>query len=75
MNRNRRILAAVLVALGAVVYGLSPLDIIPELLTGPFGLLDDLGVLGAAGWGIWRLLRDRPDANPNAGPNPQPPTA
>lgn len=71
MNRNRRVLAAVLVALGAVVYGLSPIDIIPELLAGPFGILDDLGVLGAAGWGVYRLLRGRPDV----GPNPQQPPA
>jgi uncharacterized membrane protein YkvA (DUF1232 family) len=68
MNRNRRILAAVLVAAGAVVYGLSPIDIIPELLTGPFGLVDDLGVLGGAAFAIWKLLGSRKQADPGTTP-------
>lgn len=29
----------------AVVYILSPIDIIPEALFGPFGLIDDFGIL------------------------------
>ena len=44
MSRNRAIISAILVAAGALVYGISPVDIIPELLTGPLGLIDDLAV-------------------------------
>ena len=29
---------------------------IPELLTGPFGFIDDAGVLVGAGLAIWKLL-------------------
>lgn len=31
------------------IYALSPLDIVPEALLGPFGLVDDLGAL-FLGW-------------------------
>ncbi len=31
-------------AIGAVVYTFVPVDIIPELFFGPFGLVDDAGV-------------------------------
>lgn len=31
-------------SLGALVYVLSPLDLIPEVLLGPFGLGDDLAI-------------------------------
>jgi uncharacterized membrane protein YkvA (DUF1232 family) len=54
-----------------VIYGVSPIDIIPELLTGPLGLVDDAAVLVAAGAAIWKLLggsagrgRPRPDTGP-----------
>ncbi len=56
MTSRRRIIAAVLVALGAIAYGVSPIDVIPELLTGPFGFIDDAGVLVGAGLAIWKLL-------------------
>ena len=56
MTSRRRIVAAVLVALGAIAYGVSPIDVIPELLTGPFGFIDDAGVLVGAGLAIWKLL-------------------
>ncbi len=56
MSSRRRIIAAVLVALGAIAYGVSPVDVIPELLTGPFGFIDDAGVLVGAGLAIWKLL-------------------
>jgi uncharacterized membrane protein YkvA (DUF1232 family) len=38
----------VLIVLFTLVYVLSPLDILPEFLMGPVGLLDDLGVLAWA---------------------------
>ena len=67
MNKGRRILAAVLVSVGALVYGISPVDIIPELLTGPLGFIDDLGILGVAGFAIYKLLTGRsPGTTPKA---------
>ena len=59
MTPRRKILAAVLVGLGALAYGISPIDIIPELLTGPIGLIDDAAVWGAAALGIVKLLKGR----------------
>ena len=59
MSNGRRVVAAVLVAIGALVYGVSPIDVIPELLTGPLGFADDLAVLAGAGFAIWKLLTGR----------------
>ena len=59
MSNSRRIIAAVLVALGALAYGISPIDVIPELLTGPLGFADDLAVFVGAGFAIWKLLTGR----------------
>jgi uncharacterized membrane protein YkvA (DUF1232 family) len=69
MTNGRRVVAAILVGVGALVYGISPVDIIPELLTGPFGFIDDLGVLGVAGFAIYKLLTGR---GPSTGPTPPP---
>jgi len=58
--QKRKVVAVVLVALGAIAYGVSPIDVIPELLTGPLGLIDDAGILaGAAVW-IYNILKSRP---------------
>lgn len=70
MNRGRAILSSVLVALGALAYGASPIDIIPELLTGPLGLADDLAVWIGAGYAIWKLM-----SGSKAGPSTTPPAA
>lgn len=70
MNRGRAILSSVLVALGALAYGASPIDIIPELLTGPLGLTDDLAVWIGAGFAIWKLM-----SGSKAGPGTTPPAA
>lgn len=81
MSKGRRILTAALVAAGALVYGVSPVDVIPEFLFGPLGLGDDVVVLVTAALGIWRILRpsaapSTPDAAPNtataASPAPAP---
>lgn len=56
MSRGRAIISAVMVALGAIAYGASPIDIIPELLLGPIGLVDDLAVWVGAGVAIFKLL-------------------
>ena len=62
---NRRTLAAILVGLGALAYGISPIDIIPEFL-GPIGLIDDGGVLIGAAVAIYNLLKRRPGMGPKA---------
>jgi uncharacterized membrane protein YkvA (DUF1232 family) len=50
-------LKRVLIVLFTVIYVLSPLDLLPEALLGPVGLLDDLGVLA---WAARQLFfRDR----------------
>ena len=74
MNRGRAILSSVLVALGALAYGISPIDIIPELLTGPLGLADDLAVWVGAGFAIYKLLTGK-DAGPPVSPPAGPPQA
>ena len=68
VSNRRRTIAAVLVGVAALIYGISPVDIIPELIAGPLGLTDDLAVLVGAGVGIWKLLSGR-------SPNPDHPTA
>jgi uncharacterized membrane protein YkvA (DUF1232 family) len=59
MKKDRTTLKAVLVAVGALLYGASPIDVIPELLVGPLGFGDDAVVLAAAGFAIYRMLRSR----------------
>ena len=56
---KRPVLTSVLIGLGALVYGASPVDLVPELLAGPLGFGDDAVVLVAAGVVIWRILRNR----------------
>jgi uncharacterized membrane protein YkvA (DUF1232 family) len=70
MGRNRRVISAVLVTAAALVYGISPIDVIPELLTGPLGLTDDLAVLLGAGVTVWKLLGGREPRT--GGPTPPP---
>ena len=69
MKPRRHVLAAILVAIGALIYGASPIDVIPELFTGPLGFADDLAVWVAAGVGVWKLLNPKPrpdDSTPPA---------
>ena len=77
MTNGRRVVAAVLVAIGALVYGVSPIDVIPELLTGPLGFADDLAVLAGAGFAIYKLLtgRNLGGASGTTTPPPSPPAA
>jgi uncharacterized membrane protein YkvA (DUF1232 family) len=39
------------VAIAAVVYTFMPIDVIPELVLGPLGFVDDIGL-----WGIFAVL-------------------
>ncbi|MNL72773.1 hypothetical protein D3C87_1981360 [compost metagenome] len=49
---EHRVAPATWIAAGAaVVYAISPIDLIPELVLGPLGFADDLGV-----WTILGLL-------------------
>ncbi|WP_219905629.1 DUF1232 domain-containing protein [Glaciihabitans tibetensis] len=68
MSSRRKTVAAVLVAVAAVVYGASPIDIIPELLTGPLGLTDDFAVVLGAGFTVWKLLSGRPRVSQKSAP-------
>jgi uncharacterized membrane protein YkvA (DUF1232 family) len=53
LRDDRVPLGAKFVALLGVGYVLSPIDLLPEILLGPFGLVDDLLVVGAT---LSRLL-------------------
>jgi uncharacterized membrane protein YkvA (DUF1232 family) len=59
MKKDRSTLKAVLVGLGALLYGASPIDLIPEMLAGPLGFGDDALVLIGAGVAIYRILKGR----------------
>jgi uncharacterized membrane protein YkvA (DUF1232 family) len=59
MTKDRSVLKAVLIGVGALLYGASPIDLIPELLAGPLGFGDDALVLIGAGVAIYRILKGR----------------
>ena len=59
MKKDHSTLKAVLIGLGALLYGASPIDLIPEFLAGPLGFGDDALVLIAAGVAIYRILKGR----------------
>lgn len=51
-NREHRIAPTTAVAaIGAVIYTIVPIDLIPELLLGPLGFVDDIGV-----WTVFAAL-------------------
>ncbi|MFL0410877.1 DUF1232 domain-containing protein [Microbacterium paludicola] len=52
---KRKVAGAVLLGAAALLYGVSPVDIIPDVLL-PFGLADDATFLVGAGIGVWKLL-------------------
>lgn len=52
MSRRHRLAPATwVVGIAGIVYAFAPIDLIPELLLGPLGFADDLGV-----WGILAAL-------------------
>lgn len=67
---KRPVLVSVLIGIGALIYGASPIDLVPEILAGPLGFGDDALVLVAAGVAIWRILSNRHKGEP---PISQPP--
>jgi uncharacterized membrane protein YkvA (DUF1232 family) len=57
--RYRVPLRGVAAMAGALVYLVSPVDVLPEVVLGPFGLIDDLGVVGGVGMFVYRLIQAR----------------
>jgi uncharacterized membrane protein YkvA (DUF1232 family) len=44
---------------GALVYLASPVDVLPEIVLGPLGLVDDAGVVTVVGIWVYRLVQAR----------------
>jgi uncharacterized membrane protein YkvA (DUF1232 family) len=57
--RYRVPLRGILAMAGALVYVVSPVDVLPEAVLGPFGLIDDVGVVGAVSFFVYRLIQTR----------------
>ncbi len=71
--RYRPRVMAVLAAIGAIVYGLSPIDAVPEAFVGPAGTLDDLAVWAVAGYALYReVQRRRAEERAGSGPPGEP---
>lgn len=62
--RYRVPLRGVAAMAAALVYLVSPVDVLPEVILGPIGLIDDVGVLGAVGIFVYRLIQARRNALP-----------
>jgi len=60
--RYRVPLRGVVAAVGALAYLVSPVDAIPEVIFGPFGYVDDGGILLAAALYVARLVASRRSA-------------
>lgn len=43
--------------IGGLVYLVSPIDVLPEVLLGPFGFLDDAGAVTAAAVFVYKLVK------------------
>lgn len=54
MNK-RKVAGAVLLGIAGILYGVSPIDLIPDVLA-PLGLGDDAIAIAGAAIGAWRLL-------------------
>ena len=52
---------------GALIYLVSPIDLLPEAFLGPIGLVDDAGVVGAATFFVYRLIQARKAAEAISG--------
>ena len=45
--------------LGALFYLALPVDVVPEALLGPIGLVDDTGVLAVVGVWVYKMVKAR----------------
>ena len=62
-NREHRVAPTTAVAaVAAVIYTFVPIDLIPELVLGPLGIVDDIGL-----WGIFAVLFAREQRRWQAG--------
>jgi uncharacterized membrane protein YkvA (DUF1232 family) len=60
LMRRYRIPPRGLVAMGAAaLYLVSPIDLVPEAVLGPLGLVDDAGALAAAVLFVYKLVKVR----------------
>ena len=50
---------ALFAMVGALIYLVSPIDVLPEVLLGPIGLLDDAGVTAGTAIFIYKLIQTR----------------
>jgi uncharacterized membrane protein YkvA (DUF1232 family) len=44
---------------GAAIYLISPIDLVPEAILGPLGLVDDAGVVAAVVLFVYKLVKAR----------------
>src|ERR671910_763289 len=61
--------------IGALVYLASPVDVLPEVMLGPLGLLDDAGAVTAAAVFVYKLVtvkRQLQDAGVKGRRRPEP---
>jgi uncharacterized membrane protein YkvA (DUF1232 family) len=49
----------VVAMIGALFYLALPVDVVPEALVGPIGLVDDTGVLALVGIWVYKLVKAR----------------
>lgn len=49
----------VVAMVGALVYLASPVDVLPEVVLGPLGLIDDAGVVTGVALFVYKLVRAR----------------
>lgn len=52
--------------LAALAYFVSPVDALPEVVLGPIGLIDDVGIIGAVGIFVYRMIQARRRIDPFA---------
>jgi uncharacterized membrane protein YkvA (DUF1232 family) len=69
-TRYRHLLPSAIALAGALLYGASPIDLVPEALVGPLGVLDDVGLLGAALAFFITQVRRKRGTDPGAGDDP-----
>jgi uncharacterized membrane protein YkvA (DUF1232 family) len=56
MWRYRISPSGLIAMIGALVYLVSPIDVLPEAMLGPVGLLDDAGAVTAAAVFVYKLV-------------------
>jgi len=52
-------LRGVVAMIAALAYLATPVDVLPEVVLGPLGLVDDAGVITGVAFFVWKLVRAR----------------